>query len=129
MTSQGQGLCLAWPSVCEASVRQLSWQKGTDGHCNLSPDNEWILTDTYPDAYQLKKAQSPFPRREEKSLRRVLHDSSGRFWWRSGAENLFICSAITGKAARDQAPPAAICIHTGTASDVISSLTPLTRIP
>jgi len=39
----------------KASVRQLSWQKGTDGHCNLSPDNEWILTDTYPDAYQLKK--------------------------------------------------------------------------
>lgn len=29
-------------------VKQLPWQKGADGHCSLSPDERFILTDTYP---------------------------------------------------------------------------------
>ena len=33
----------------------LPWQKGVDGHCSLSPDEKWILTDTYPDTKGFKK--------------------------------------------------------------------------
>ena len=55
----------------EAPVRGLPWQRGTDGHCNLSPDNNWILTDTYPDAYQLKKAPA-LRQKEERGERADL---------------------------------------------------------
>ena len=36
-------------------VNRLPWQKGVDGHCSLSPDEKWILTDTYPDRNGYKK--------------------------------------------------------------------------
>lgn len=44
----------------QKSVVQLPWQKGTDGHCSLSPSSSdlgenWILTDTYPDKDGMKQ--------------------------------------------------------------------------
>ena len=36
-------------------IKKLPWQKGVDGHCSLSPDEQWILTDTYPNAQGYKK--------------------------------------------------------------------------
>ena len=37
-----------WKIIYRTLVEKLKWQPKTNGHCSLSPDEKWILTDTYP---------------------------------------------------------------------------------